>query len=407
MSISGQRAYELLEKINFIRPLGEPGEKKAARILMEEIEAIGCKAVMEEFEVKLAHTTRTELRVTAPFSMECRAAAMRFSKQTPEEGISAPFAYVDVLDGNNIDDYKGYAIAADSIKLDKDDPRSDELACLINWIGDLKNEPDMASFLVREEKERNRRCAMSVAAADVLRMVRDGAERVHFVIEQEPFDTTSQNIVAELSGNEDIIVFGAHYDSVWAGPGMSDNGGGAVILMELLRHFAGTEHKQTLRFVWFGGEEEGFYGSKAYLDRHSEELKKVKLMINLDVAGSVIGHNFVRCTCEESVANAIQFIADETGYRADIKQGLMGSDSTPFANKGIPAIGFGRGAAYGFETAHSRFDIIDFISPKALEDMGAFIAEYAGRVLRARVFPIPSTIPENIVKRVKEMMNEQ
>ena len=50
MSISGQRAYELLEKINFIRPLGEPGEKKAARILMEEIEAIGCKAVMEEFE---------------------------------------------------------------------------------------------------------------------------------------------------------------------------------------------------------------------------------------------------------------------------------------------------------------------------------------------------------------------
>ena len=79
----------------------------------------------------------------------------------------------------------------------------------------------------------------------------------------------------------------------------------------------------------------------------------------------------------------------------------MGSDSTPFANKGIPAIGFGRGAAYGFETAHSRFDIID------LEDMGAFIAEYAGRVLRARVFPIPSTIPENIVKRVKEMMNEQ
>ena len=95
------------------------------------------------------------------------------------------------------------------------------------------------------------------------------------------------------------------------------------------------------------------------------------------------------------------------GYRADIKQGLMGRDSTPFANKGIPAIGFGRGAAYGFETAHSRFDIIDFISPKALEDMGAFIAEYAGRVLRARVFPIPSTIPENIVKRVKEMMNEQ
>lgn len=71
--------------------------------------------------------------------------------------------------------------------------------------------------------------------------------------------------------------------------GVYDNGAGSVILMELARHYKQNPPKRNLTFCWYGSEECGLLGSKAYVAAHKDELKDVQLMVNVDVARSGSG----------------------------------------------------------------------------------------------------------------------
>ena len=409
MGISGDRAYQLLNRISFIRPMASEKEKQAAKLICSEISMMGLSPATEEFAVTLGVVTSESFEVTAPFTKTCNIRACKLCGLTPAEGLTVPFAYTDKLTEENARSFAGKAVLMNDCDLSVEKMEEDGISCVIHCLGKANEEPDMEGFALRKEAEWGKLPIFYMATSDALELVKRHAETVHFTVIGDKTSAISQNIRVDLPGSslaKDIIVFGAHYDSVPCGPGASDNGGGSAILMELLRYFMENPVRQTLRFIWFGGEEEGLCGSKAYLEQHANELENYKLMINIDVAGSAIGKNFVRATCEESVAHAIQFIADEIGYQADIKQGLMGSDSTPFADKKVPAIGFGRGASSGLEFAHSRFDRPEYCTPEALERTASFIAAYARRVLDAKVFPIPRSIPENIVKRIDEMLGK-
>lgn len=87
--------------------------------------------------------------------------------------------------------------------------------------------------------------------------------------------------------------FGAHYDSVLFSTGAYDNMSGSVIIMELLRYFAANPPRRTLKFNWFGSEEQGLLGSKAYVAAHEAELEKHRLMVNVDMAGPVLGSEHI------------------------------------------------------------------------------------------------------------------
>jgi len=409
MNISGERAYALMKRLSFIRPMGTQEEKRAAELICGEIAELGLTPVREDFQVTLGSVKTETFKVTAPFQKNCNVKAGRLCGNTPAQGISVPFAYVDKLTEDNAAAFTGKAVLMNDCAVSFEKMAKANIACAVFCLGKANEEPDMTGPMIRKEEERDKLPIFYMATADALELVQRGARTVHFAVIGEKLEATSQNVIVELpstENNKEVVAFGAHYDSVPCGPGASDNAGGSVILMELLRYYQENPARQTLRFIWFGGEEEGFHGSKAYLEKHAAELEAYRLMINIDVAGSIIGKNFVRATCEESVAHAIQFIADELGYQADIKQGLMGSDSTPFADKKVPAIGFGRGAAHGLEFAHSRFDTPEYCSAQALEGTGRFIADYTRRVLDAKIFPIPRSIPENIVKRVNEMLGK-
>src|SRR5438270_10014648 len=84
------------------------------------------------------------------------------------------------------------------------------------------------------------------------------------------------NVEAEISGSRpEIIVIGAHYDSVFGSPGANDNGTGVAATIALARRFAGTRPKHTLRFVAFVNEEPPYFltgemGSLVYARRCKE-----------------------------------------------------------------------------------------------------------------------------------------
>ena len=94
------------------------------------------------------------------------------------------------------------------------------------------------------------------------------------------------NVIAELDGTEhdNVVMAGAHLDSVPAGPGINDNGSGSAALMNSPQQIAKLKPENTLRFAWWGAEEEGLIGSTAYVDDLSQaERDRIALYMNFDM----------------------------------------------------------------------------------------------------------------------------
>ncbi len=97
------------------------------------------------------------------------------------------------------------------------------------------------------------------------------------------------NVIAELKGRNDdnVVMAGAHLDSVPAGPGINDNGSGSAALLELAEQLRKLKPENTLRFAWWGGEESGLVGSTAYVNGLSQaEKDRIALYMNFDMIGS-------------------------------------------------------------------------------------------------------------------------
>lgn len=93
----------------------------------------------------------------------------------------------------------------------------------------------------------------------------------------------SQNLIATKKGNsEKEVIIGAHYDSVGTN-GVDDNGSGTVVNLETAKRLAKKEVPYTVKFVFFGAEEVGLKGSKAYADAMTEEeIANTLYMANMD-----------------------------------------------------------------------------------------------------------------------------
>jgi Zn-dependent M28 family amino/carboxypeptidase len=100
---------------------------------------------------------------------------------------------------------------------------------------------------------------------------------------------STSNVIAEKTGQNDanVVMAGAHLDSVLAGPGINDNGSGSAALLEVAEQLAHVDARNTLRFAWWGAEESGLVGSTNYVNGLStEERDRIALYLNFDMVGS-------------------------------------------------------------------------------------------------------------------------
>lgn len=406
--MNAKRIFSTLKKIAFTRPAGTDEERAAADIIMEEIRSLGLEPHKEEFEIDDADV-KAELKALSPYEKTYHVVGTKHSKSTGEDGITTEFIYADDAVESNYAKLNGKLCLFGKLSCNNSKLADVGIAGILNADGKATDKTNSADLYqaAYPEKEHNMLTSMTISGSDAFEMVKNGVRKVWFRLENHSYKAKSQNIAVTVPGTElpdEIIAIGAHYDSVPVGCGACDNGAGSAIIMELLRAFVQSPPRRTLKFIWFGSEEIGLFGSEAYLEAHKEELDSYRLMVNVDVGGSVMGNNFVRATCDESVAHYIEFLAKEAGYIADIAQGLMGSDSTPFAGKSIPAVGFGRGAADSVEFCHTRNDLMAYISPKALNDTAEFVLMFVKKMCDAKIFPVPRMIPENIKKRVNDRL---
>lgn len=110
-----------------------------------------------------------------------------------------------------------------------------------------------------------------------------------FVRVDPPEDRPQVNVIAELPGKNDdnVVMAGAHLDSVLRGPGINDNGSGSAALIEIAQQLGKLKPENTLRFAWWGAEESGLIGSTAYVNGLSQaERDRIALYLNFDMIGS-------------------------------------------------------------------------------------------------------------------------
>jgi hypothetical protein len=129
------------------------------------------------------------------------------------------------------------------------------------------------------------------AAAD---FIEDSLSRAGLHLRRDSYEVRGQachNIEAEIRGSRpEIILIGAHYDSVFGSPGANDNGSGVAAVLALARHFAGRKTEHTLRFVAFVNEEPPYFlsgemGSLVYAGRCKARGDKISAMISLETIG--------------------------------------------------------------------------------------------------------------------------
>jgi Zn-dependent M28 family amino/carboxypeptidase len=134
--------------------------------------------------------------------------------------------------------------------------------------------------------------AMEAAAG----YIRQTLEEAGYTVNVQAFPSrgmTVNNIEAVLPGHgaaEDIIVVGAHYDTVADCPGANDNASGVAVMLELARLLAGSTLPRTVRFVAFANEEAPFFygdemGSKRYAARAQVQDERIVAMLSLETLG--------------------------------------------------------------------------------------------------------------------------
>ena len=390
---------------DFVHRSGTPEELQVAEYLKARCEALGVPARIEAFPVAMGEIE--EAHVLAD------------GKEIPCKGffccgsgtVEGELYYMPALDPVSLAGAKDKIVLLDAQGIGfygyQDLMKAGAKGILFQY-GNMYypnediDERDLRAAVVGEA--RKVLCAM-IHTASAVELRRSETRRVEIRITQREYEGESHNVIAELPGKRDEwIVLTAHYDTTALSHGSYDNMTGCVGILGVLDALKDREHNYGLRLVFCGSEERGLLGSKAYVRDHEAELEKVALNINLDMIGTWLGKFISRVSAEEKLAGYLGYMGAELGFPVEAKIGVYSSDSTPFADKGVPALSFARLASGNAAPIHCRYDLPEVLSMAQMEKDIAFIAEFTRRMADAAVCPVSRDIPEKVKTELDEYL---
>ncbi|ASR33793.1 amidohydrolase [Prauserella marina] len=326
------------------------GHARSAEYIAGKLEAAGYSVTRQEFPFTYTETLAESLSVDGT---DVPIIVMSYSPSTPEGGLTAPLAVVapDDTPGCEAADYGD---ATGNIVLvqrgacsfaEKQAAAAD--AGAVGAIIYNNEEGDLNGTLGDPSAARIPTGGITMAAGQEL-AGQDGAE-VNLDLRTFQEDRTSYNVIAETkTGRKDnVVMAGAHLDSVPHGPGINDNGTGSAALLETALQLGGKpKTSNAVRFAWWSAEEFGLVGSTHYVNSLSfEQQLDIALYLNFDMIGS---------------PNAGYFV-----YDGDDSDG-EGAGAGPYGSAQIEASFVDRLGALGIETEGTDFD--------GRSDYGEFIA---------------------------------
>ena len=396
--MNANEIMKILEDNAYIRTSGTPEELRCAKYIQDKAAELGLKAELQPFDVAMAKIQEAVLEVDG-VSYPCTGYLCAGNWD-----VEAPLYYLRKDDEISLSHCKGKIVLVDSFVgfWKYQDLLKAGAVGYITCNGNLYytdrdiDQKEQRAFVHKG----NRMPAVNIHAESAVEIVRKRGKTARIRLQQEEWTGTSHNVILDIPGQvKEHLAFTAHYDSTHLSQGVFDNMSGAVGLLYLAEYFAKHPQRYSLRFIWCGSEERGLLGAKDYCS-HPEWIENCVLNINLDMIGCLMGH-FLSCvTADEKVANYLSTMSAELDFQNDVYRDIYSSDSTPFADKNIPAISFARYPVTGMFGYHDRYDTIDIMDGDQMVEDFEFVRTFAERMASAKRCPFAREMPEDMRKKL-------
>ncbi|MBX7173366.1 MAG: M20/M25/M40 family metallo-hydrolase [Pyrinomonadaceae bacterium] len=275
-----------------------------------------------------------------------------------------------------------------------------ELSPNIKTIEDLFNEPGFKPQ--SKEAEKNMMPQVTMATEDynrLVRMIQFGEKPKMTVDVQTQYyddDPMSYNTVAEIPGTDpklkdEVVMIGGHLDSWHSAGGATDNGAGCAVAMEAARILlaSGLKPRRTIRVALWSGEEQGIFGSNAYVKQHFGEMKsgslvkgadwdKISGYYNLDNGtGKIRGVYLQGNSAVKPYFETWLTPFGDLGAKTLTLSNTGGTDHLSFDAVGIPGFQFIQDTVeYNTRTHHSNQDNFDRIQADDMKQAATIMAAF-------------------------------
>lgn len=202
-------------------------------------------------------------------------------------------------------------------------------------------------------------------------------------------ETQTFNVLADIPGTDpalrdEVVLVGAHLDSWHTASGATDNGDGALAVMEAARILAALDAapRRTIRFALWSGEEQGLLGARAYIEEHlSDQASQEKLSVYLNDdpgSGRSLGWYMQENMAAKEIFDAwLEPLADLDVTR-NIVEGIGSTDHVPFDAMGLPGFNAIKDFdGYDERTRHTNADWPERMSEDELKQQAIFLAHFA------------------------------
>jgi Zn-dependent M28 family amino/carboxypeptidase len=293
MMVHLKQLQEIADANKGTRALGTPGFDASVDYVANTLRDKGFDVQTPDFQVRLPFADDPALTVNGD---NVAAKPLEYTKGTPPEGVSGPLlpARVEDTPGCTASDYDGLPVAGAVVLVDRG-------KCQFGVKQAVAAARGAVALIVANNEDGDQMGGTLGETTDVKIPVISVTKDTGARLRGAPGPTTiklnagvrnarTRNVIVQTKtgSTANVVMIGAHLDSVPAGPGINDNGSGVAAVLETALQLGNSPQiTNAVRFGFFGAEEEGLLGSNNYVQSLNEDaLKDIALYMNFDMLGS-------------------------------------------------------------------------------------------------------------------------
>lgn len=241
-------------------------------------------------------------KIITPRTQQLHIYSLGWSPSTPASGIKGAVTYLKEMTVEGVDSQKD-KLAGNIVLIDQKSLQDLTFSQILKALDRLEKLGPRALLLIGGPNGAETATALTfdgtllpIPAAEIgaedtaliKRMLDHGPVTVEFSFKNRIRKNVKvDNVIAEIPGRElpkEVVLLGGHLDSWHPATGAQDNGTGAATVLDVARAIQASGHppRRTVRFVLFGGEEQGILGSTAYVRQHKSEMASIDCVLISD-----------------------------------------------------------------------------------------------------------------------------
>lgn len=287
------KLQEIADAHNGTRAVGTPGYEASVDYVAETLRKNGFEVQTPEFSAQVFHADKGSLTAG---DLTADARALEYSRGTPAEGVTGPLLFAPTGDspGCTPSDYDRLPVQGAVVVVDRG-------SCKFEQKEDAAAQRGAVALIVVDNVDEQSMGGTLGANTDVKIPVVSVTRSVGFMLHAKSGQATiklnadtksfkARNVIAQTKTGSptDVVMAGAHLDSVPEGPGINDNGTGVAAVLETAVQLGNSPQvRNAVRFAFWGAEELGLIGSRNYVESLDiEGLKNIALYLNFDMLAS-------------------------------------------------------------------------------------------------------------------------